>query len=1072
VSGGVRIDLLRVQGFGRFSGFELELGPGLNLLYGPNEAGKSTLLAFIRTLLFGFEKRARPEQRHEPESGTWGGELCLSTGLGPLVVRRVVDRRGRAPLTVLSPEGEVLEPSRLEEALAHVSRELFREVFAFSLEELSTFERLAEEDGVSRALFAAGLQGARRLPELEKLLEKRAGELFKPKGREPVLNQVLKELEDVRARLHELEDRPARYLEERERLGALARRQEETAAHQEELVRELGRLARLEEALGALGELGRLRAELAGLPDLSTFPPGGEARLEDLLRRLKEARARQAHEEELLASVEAGLARLSEVSAVREREEGLRSALVAFSARAELLRALPGRRAALEARRRQAEQSLAGLGLAVEAEGLLSLELGAAARGTLEALADRMEEAEGERREAEVALGRARAQREREEVTLARLEAERARLPAVAAARVRQRQVALGRLRLLRVEREQVAARRDEQQQRLESLRHRAEPAPAPAPSPWPLLVGAVGAGVWVLSSWLYAGTAVGLLSLVGAGVLLLSLGLGHRRALRGHRQGVEDHEARQHLHSREVARVRSELDRLVGKVSRLEQELAWAADEAGVSAETSAAGLASFEATLAEELRQAERWEHLGQELEARGAERDAVAREVFSAEAAERRGDMSLRTLRAELSALLAERGFPPELSPQRALELWRDAAALRQRLAELEADERALAADEASCEAGVSRLREEAGAVGLAEGPVEAVASRVAEALAQAKEREVEARTLRDRRDELMAERARLSRLLEEESRSLAALLSQGGGIDEESFRLRARQAERFATLSSRLRELVHRIEAATGLEESAVREALQSLGGEERLRVRLSALRMQEPACAARLKELHTEYGAVSGQLSRWEVDEELATLRIHEERLRARAAELASRYATDRLSLTLLARARRRFEEEQQPRVVQLASEHFSVLTGGRYRRVFVPAGGRRELRVVDGRREWSAEQLSRGTREQLYLAFRLAVIQDFGETRGALPLVVDDILVNFDAERTRLALKLLASLASRHQVIAFTCHPWLVELFEAQGARVTELSPGTLTPTLSRGEREGSSRTGGPRWSR
>ena len=123
--------------------------------------------------------------------------------------------------------------------------------------------------------------------------------------------------------------------------------------------------------------------------------------------------------------------------------------------------------------------------------------------------------------------------------------------------------------------------------------------------------------------------------------------------------------------------------------------------------------------------------------------------------------------------------------------------------------------------------------------------------------------------------------------------------------------------------------------------------------------------------------------------------------------RARAAELATRYATDRLALALLARARRRFEEEQQPRVIQLASEHFAALTGGRYRRVFIPAGGKRELRVSDARRDWSAEQLSRGTREQLYLAFRLAVIQDFGETRGALPLIVDDILVNFDLERTR-----------------------------------------------------------------
>jgi uncharacterized protein YhaN len=252
---------------------------------------------------------------------------------------------------------------------------------------------------------------------------------------------------------------------------------------------------------------------------------------------------------------------------------------------------------------------------------------------------------------------------------------------------------------------------------------------------------------------------------------------------------------------------------------------------------------------------------------------------------------------------------------------------------------------------------------------------------------------------------------------------------------------------------VRELTGRIEAATGQEVAAAREAIQAAGGEERLKEKLGQLRMQAPACAKRLEALHTEYGEARSLLAQWEGDERVAELRIQEERLRAQAAELATRYATDKLALTLLARARRRFEEEQQPRVIQLASEHFATLTRGRYRRVFIPAGGKRELRVGDGRGDWSAEQLSRGTREQLYLAFRLAVIQDFGETRGALPLIVDDILVNFDLERTRGTLRLLAELSEHHQVIAFTCHAWLRELFEAEGARVVELASGVHAKT-------------------
>ncbi|HLM44374.1 MAG TPA: DNA repair protein Rad50, partial [Myxococcaceae bacterium] len=506
-----------------------------------------------------------------------------------------------------------------------------------------------------------------------------------------------------------------------------------------------------------------------------------------------------------------------------------------------------------------------------------------------------------------------------------------------------------------------------------------------------------------------------------------------------------------------EVARVQSSLDVLAGRVAGLERELGATAGEAGVPGEAPLAELAAQESATAELLRQAERWEHLEREREVRLAERDALAREAHAARETGERAEARLRALRAELSTLLAARRFPASLSPQRALALWRDAAEQRQRLADLRADAQALAADEAACASVVSRLHEEARAAGLGEGPpVESVAERVVAALEELKRLHAEARALRGRVDEWSAERARLARLCESEEQALAALLARGGGDSEESFRERARQAERFTALSHRVRELSQRIEAATGLEEGAAREALHGAGGEARLKERLGQLHLQEPACAELLKALHTRYGATRERLEQWEGDEEVAALRIEEERLRARAAELAARYATDRLALALLARARRRFEEEQQPRVIQLASEHFATLTGGRYRRAFVPAGGKRELRVSDGRREWSAEQLSRGTREQLYLAFRLAVIQDFGETRGALPLVVDDILVNFDLERTRGALRLLSHLAGHHQTIAFTCHPWLRECFEAEGAHVVELPGNTAAATPRR----------------
>lgn len=228
------------------------------------------------------------------------------------------------------------------------------------------------------------------------------------------------------------------------------------------------------------------------------------------------------------------------------------------------------------------------------------------------------------------------------------------------------------------------------------------------------------------------------------------------------------------------------------------------------------------------------------------------------------------------------------------------------------------------------------------------------------------------------------------------------------------------------------------------------ALDGLGGEGALVAALSAQRVRVQKLDEERLALQKEQGELAERVRTWEQDSTLSTLRLNEELLSQRANEQAVRYARERLALALLSRARKRFERDQQPRVVQLASATFAELTGERYARVFTSADETKDLRVLDDQgREWPAEKLSRGAREQLYLAFRLAVIEDFGETRTPLPVVLDDILVNFDPDRTRATLRVLARLSRKHQIIAFTCHPQLRDLFRKEGARVVELAEAT-----------------------
>jgi|GEM_PF-1159025 len=1135
---GLRIDTLRVRRFGHFSDLTLELGPGLHLLYGPNEAGKSTLLAFLRAVLFGFEKRGSPE-RYAPaeDDAPFGGELRLSTGMGPLLVRRMAAPRGRKSetLTVLGPDGEPVSEERLKEARGHVTRELFFDVFAFRLEELAGFEQLTEERGASEALVAASMRGARRLPEAMTLLRKNAEQLYKPNGSNPELNVKLRELEEVQEQLREVGNRPALYFSKRERLEALGVELGGLDSRVREDGRELERLARLESALGEVSSLATTRAELESLPSLETFPEGGEARLEEALQRSGSYRAEVARLAERLVSTEAELKRLSAPSPVRGREDALRAAVAAYSERSELVRALPARRAALGMKRRQVESALEELGLGVDGPGLVALDLSAGARAGLEALSSRLDVEETGRREVGGALARARSERERLEGVLARTESELAELPEVRPAQVRQQQAGLARMRVARADLERLGEQKMEARRRIEGLRGPVTELPS-ASSPvipvWLVPVAAAVAVTLAVAAWLLGGTGVGVLGLVGGLVLTGLLEFARRKVESSRDAERETREAQQQSRKQEEERLRVELAGYVAREELARRELLASATDAGLSPAATSADMTARESALEEALEQAGRRESLSRERDTLRATHDLALRDERQADELLRGHEARHASLSAELNACLSARRFPAGLPAQAALALWRDASALRQRWQDLVADEAALSADEAACADVVSRLRALAadmgqggarppevsnlprmehergsanasstesstsssegvlpsstgtqrgaraplsteheaatsGASGTAyrglsqEAPssqasssMDLVVMRVNAALEAAREQEAERRAAEERRRELREEKARLDELCRTEEAALAALLAEGGGGDEETFRRRAVQAHRYAELTHRARELAHRIEARTGLSDAEAREALRALGGEEGLRAVLSQVRARHAEAQEKSKEVLTEQGATQNQLEQWENDDLLARLRIQEETLRAKVAELATRYAEDKLALALLGRARRRFEEEQQPRVVQLASEHFALLTEGRYRRVFIPAGDERELRVSDGERDWSAAQLSRGTREQLYLAFRLAVVRDFGETRSALPLIVDDVLVNFDPGRARSAIQLLAQLAEHQQVIAFTCHPWLRELFEAEGAQTQTLESRDSAATL------------------
>ena len=141
-----------------------------------------------------------------------------------------------------------------------------------------------------------------------------------------------------------------------------------------------------------------------------------------------------------------------------------------------------------------------------------------------------------------------------------------------------------------------------------------------------------------------------------------------------------------------------------------------------------------------------------------------------------------------------------------------------------------------------------------------------------------------------------------------------------------------------------------------------------------------------------------------ELARLDGSGEAALLTERLARKRAQLAADVDRYVPLLLARHLLAESVRRFERENQPELIATVSRLIGEMTAGRYTEFDRSGADRKEivLRRADGV-ERTPGQLSTGTREQLYLAIRLAYVLHYCRQNEPLPIVMDDVLVNFDA---------------------------------------------------------------------
>ena len=273
---------LELEKFGAFDSLSLAFrrGARLHVVYGPNEAGKSTALAAVGALLFGVPERAAYAYRFPGQELRVGAEIVAADGR-TLAFRR---RKGRKN-TLQGRNGETLPDDALAPFLGALGEDVFRRSFGLDAAELRRGgEAMLRADGDLGAAMLEAASGLRGLVDLRKALDEEAEVLFgERRAGHRLFYQALDRFSAARDAIREKELRVDEWKKLNVNIDSLSGKLDHVRAERRAAEVEKARLSRLKRSAPVLNELREREARLQDYNDLPAFAPGAAERLEGAL---------------------------------------------------------------------------------------------------------------------------------------------------------------------------------------------------------------------------------------------------------------------------------------------------------------------------------------------------------------------------------------------------------------------------------------------------------------------------------------------------------------------------------------------------------------------------------------------------------------------------------------------------------------------------------------------------------------------------------------------------------------------------------------------------------------------
>ncbi|WP_408009493.1 AAA family ATPase [Pseudalkalibacillus sp. A8] len=968
----MRIKDLHIYGFGRFENEFIQFeDTDLQVIYGENESGKSTLMAFVDYMLFGFPKRSEKRLRYEPKTTqAYGGKLRIETADHEVLT---IERKGGASgtVTILKEDGNSVDEGFLSQLLGEVNHQTFRDVFSFNLDGLQKVNEIKSEQ-LGEYLFNAGLTGAQQLNEISAALEDNQNKLFKPNGKNPVLNQKLNKLQELEQNVKQWRKKLDEYNRMRSELADKREGLAEYEGAKNSLELKLTELYHIQSINPLIERINTIECQLTELPGATPFPEEGLERFRSLKERQIELTGDCEHTEDLIRKNEEAIHTLQlddklmyQSSKINELESSFRL----FKGRLEDYHKLKERIDYLE---HEIDDEIRAIGQEWTGERIQSVNTDLVTKQQLMTRIKRLDQSNEDQKRLDEDLLHTREKLEENEAKRERVRKQI--LPEETVQSYREKVTSLS---------SQSPDFLRKRVENIKSLQHASEENPTNRIIIWAMIVlGVVLTGIWMMQGDYVAGLIIGI-SLIGTGFLLRKNdGSGKSELLERQISDLEN-ELDNHHESYDA----SELDRL-NQLIISQQQLA----------------------VQHEHLKEHER------ELEKRYHE---VARRYD-------KWEIEHHQVKDEVAEWRELSHIPINIPDNMLLEIFDRINQLKKRLTERSHLKGSLSQLHEEITGFENAVKEIATTIHLdSTQSIDNIMSQLSIRLDEEKKKREEKEALARSIDDLREHYEGLTKKLAQYTQEIQALFQKAEVQDEEAFRQKGKANDKYEKWTEQLQMVRSQLEATT--DRKTIEHLEKNPDEVLNLSSRLTELEEEYDGINSAIDRLRDECSRLQASITHLEEDgtysNQLHALHLAQSEFIAEA----KKWAVYRTAQYILDRAKRNYQAERQPRVIKRAENYFSALTEGGYKRIIAPKGEASFLIERNDRVVFRPEELSRATMEQLYLSLRIALAEEY-ENQGEFPLIMDDILVNFDEKRRNLAFDLIKSIAGERQVLYFTCH--------------------------------------------